>query len=64
MTTRKPFTVAAAVIFLLMAAAHLYRLLAPFPVTVAGAELPQSISLAALLITAVLGLMLLRESRY
>lgn len=63
MTERKPFTTVAAGIFLLMALAHLYRLVAPFEVTVAGTALPQWASVVALLVTGLLALMLLREAR-
>jgi hypothetical protein len=59
----KPFTLVAAAIFLLMALAHLYRLIAGFPVTVAGHELGQGISIFALVLTAVLSVGLLREAR-
>ena len=63
MTTRRPFTFIAAAIFLLMALAHLYRLLAPFPVTIGATELPQWVSIVALAITAGLSAILFRESR-
>lgn len=59
----KPFTTLAALIFAIMALAHLYRLVRPFEVVVAGADLPQWVSIAALLVTGVLSLMLWRESR-
>ena len=59
----KPFTTLAAVVFGLMALAHLYRLVRPFEVNVAGTVLPQSVSIAALAVTAVLSLMLWREAQ-
>ena len=63
MTARRPFTSLAAAIFALMALAHLYRLLSPFPVTVGGTEIPQWVSIAALVVTGGLAAMLFRESR-
>ena len=48
---RKPFTTIAAVIFGLIALAHLYRLIDPFPVTIHGHSLGQGASIIALLIT-------------
>lgn len=59
----KPYTTIAAVLFGIMALVHLYRLVRPFEVVVAGANLPQWVSVVALLVTGVLSLMLWRESR-
>ena len=59
----KPFTTIAAIIFALMALVHLYRLVRPFDVVVGGTVLPQSVSIAALVITALLSVMLWREAR-
>ena len=59
----KPFTALAAAIFAIMAAAHLYRLVRPFEVVVGGTTVPQSVSIAALVVTAVLAVMLWREAR-
>ena len=59
----KPFTRIAALIFALMALAHLYRLFRPFDVVVAGWSVPQWVSIAACLVTAALAAMLWRESR-
>jgi hypothetical protein len=59
----KPFTTLALIIFALMAFAHLYRLLRPFEVVVAGNVVPQWVSFPALLVAALLALMIGRESR-
>lgn len=59
----KPFATLAALIFAVMALAHLYRLVRPFDVVVAGTPVPQWASVAALAVTGLLALMLWRESR-
>ena len=59
----KPFTKLAALLFGLVALAHLYRLVRPFDVVVAGADVPQWVSFAGLVVPGVLSLMLWRESR-
>lgn len=59
----KPFTMLAILLFALIALAHLYRLVRPFEVVVAGTPLPQWVSIMGLLVTAGLALMLWRESR-
>ena len=58
----KPFTTIAAAIFLMMALVHAYRLIAEFPIVIAGAVLGQTISLVALVVTAILSLGLFREA--
>ena len=63
MTARRPFTMLAAVIFLLMALVHVYRLIVGFDVSVGGTHLPQSISWIALVVTALLAAMLFLEAR-
>ena len=63
MTARRPFTMLAAVIFLLMALVHIYRLVVGLDVSVAGTPLPQSISWIALAVTGLLAVMLYREAR-
>ena len=63
MGSRKPFTLIAAIIFGLMALAHLYRLAVPFEVVVGPRVLPQWASIVALVVTGGLSWMLLRESR-
>ena len=57
----KPFTLVAAAIFMLMAAVHLYRLVAPFPVVVGAVNIGQDISWIALAVTALLSAGLFRE---
>lgn len=59
----KPFTMLAAIIFLLMGLAHLYRLIRPFDVVVAGTDIPPGASAAAAVVTLGLALMLWREGR-
>ncbi len=59
----KPFTTVAAVLFALIAFAHLLRLLLGWEVTVNGMVVPEWASGPGLVITAGLALMLWRESR-
>ena len=59
----KPFTVAAAVLLGIVALAHLYRLIRPFEVTVAGDAIPQWVSVVGLVVSGGISLMLWRESR-
>jgi hypothetical protein len=59
----KPFTTVAVLIFGLIALAHLYRVVRPFEVIVAGCSIPQWASIAGLLVASILALMLWRESR-
>ena len=63
MNARKPFTLIAAAIFLLMAVAHLYRIAIGFDVTVGGTAIPQWVSWIALAVTGLLAVMLFREAR-
>ncbi len=63
MTTRKPFTMIAAVIFLLMALAHIYRLVVGFPIMAGGSAVGQGVSWVALFIAGGLSFMLFREAR-
>ena len=64
MNTRKPFTLLAAVIFLLMALIHVYRVLfAHFQVVLGSHAIPELISLVAIVVAGLLSLMLFRESR-
>ena len=62
MSGRRPWTTVAAIIFLLMALVHLYRLVAPFDVTIGPCHLPQWASIVGLLVAGLLSVMLLRES--
>jgi hypothetical protein len=59
----KPFTTLAAVLFALIALAHLCRLIWGLEVVVGGTTLPQWVSLPGLIVAAGLALMLWRESR-
>jgi hypothetical protein len=59
----RPFTFVAAIIFLLMAAVHVYRLLTDFQVTIGSHSIPQSVSWIAIVVAGGLGVMLLREAR-
>ena len=63
MAGSKPFTLIAAILFGLMAAAHFYRSISGFPIVVAGHEVSQAVSWVALVITAVLSGGLFREAR-
>lgn len=63
MSRNKPFTTIAAIVFLLMALAHLYRIAVGFDVTVGAAQIPQWVSWIALIVTGLLATMLFRESR-
>jgi hypothetical protein len=53
----------AAAIFLLIALAHLYRIVVGVDVSVAGTHISQSVSWLALLFTGLLAAMLFREAR-
>ena len=59
----KPFTTLAAVVLGLIALAHLYRLLRPFEVVVAGSAVPQWVSAAGLIVAGGIAIMLWREAR-
>ena len=59
----KPYTTAAAVLLGVVALAHLYRLIQPFDVVVAGWAVPQWVSAVALVVTGGISVMLWRESR-
>jgi hypothetical protein len=63
MTPRRPFTMLAAAIFLLMALVHLYRLLFGLDVVVAGTPVSRSVSWLALAFTGFLAAMVYREAR-
>ena len=63
MTNRRPFTLIAAIIFLLMALVHLYRLVDGFSISIAGTEVGQGISIVALVVALVLSFGLFREAR-
>jgi hypothetical protein len=59
----KPFTTLAALLFGLIALAHLYRLVKGFEVVVSGTVIPQWLSAVGLVIGAGMALMLWREAR-
>jgi hypothetical protein len=59
----KPFTTIAAVIFVLIAFAHILRMFFGWEVMVNGMAVPKWASLAGLVIAAGLAVMLLREAR-
>jgi hypothetical protein len=63
MATRKLVLTAAALIFLLLAAASLYRLLVWFPINIGGVEIGQVGSFLGLVVGAGLSLMLFSEAR-
>jgi hypothetical protein len=59
----KPFTVLAALILFVVAAAHAYRLYAKLPVTVGPHDIPLWVSWPGAIVAGVLALMLVVESR-
>jgi len=59
----KPFTLAAAIIFAVMAVLHVYRLMTHFHVVLGSHEIPLSVSYAAIVVAGVLAWGLFRESR-
>ena len=59
----KPFTALAAILLGVIALAHLYRLISPFEVTVAGNAIPQWVSIAGLVVAGGISAMLWREAR-
>jgi len=59
----KPFTTLAAVIFGLVALLHLYRVIRPFELVIAGNAIPQWISIVGLIVAGLLAVMLWRERR-
>lgn len=63
MSARRPFTLIAGAIFALMSLIHLYRLAAPFEVTIGPCHVPQWLSAVAAAVAGLLSAMLFRESR-
>jgi hypothetical protein len=59
----KPFTIIAALIFFVVAAAHAYRAYSGFDVTLAGHAIPVMASWIAAAVSALIGVMLISESR-
>ena len=63
MGTRKLVLSAAAVIFLLIAVASLYRLLVGFPITIGGQEIGQVITFLVLVVSIAFSAMLFKEAK-
>jgi hypothetical protein len=63
MNRSRPFTLIAAIIFGIMALAHLYRLVTHFQIVLGSHPIPEWVSIIATLITGLLAVMLYRESR-
>jgi len=59
----KPSTTTAATVLGIVALAHLYRLIRPFDIVVAGWSAPQWVSIVGLVVAGGLSIMLWRESR-
>ena len=60
---RKPFTLIAAVLFLIVAAVHLYRLYSGFEVVIDAYVVPHAASWLGAAIAGPIGVMLLGEAR-
>jgi hypothetical protein len=63
MTTNKPFTMLAALIFLVMAVAHAYRIVTHFQIVLGSHTIALAISWVAILVTLVMAWGLYREAR-
>ena len=63
MDRARPFTWIASAIFAVMAVVHIYRLIRPFDVAIAGCHLPQWVSAIGAIVAAGLSWMLCREAR-
>ena len=63
MTTNRPFTLLAAVIFALMALVHLYRIVTHFQIILGSHVIPMTASWIAIAITGLMAVMLYRESQ-
>ncbi len=63
MNGRRPFTTLAAVIFLLMALIHVYRLVTHFQIIIGNQSIPEWVSIFGIVVPGLLSLMLFRESR-
>lgn len=59
----RPFTNLAIVVLGIVALAHLYRLVRPFEIIVAGSVIPQWVSILGLIVAGGISVMLWRESR-
>jgi hypothetical protein len=60
---RKPFTLVAAIIFLIMALAHAYRAVTHFQIILGSHTIPDWASIVGLLVAGILSYGLFRESR-
>lgn len=60
----KVFTFIGALVFLVVSGAHLYRLYAGLDVTIGGYDIPMWVSYVGASVAALLGVMLLAESRH
>jgi hypothetical protein len=63
MTTNRPFTMLAALIFLVMAVAHAYRVVTHFQIVLGSHTIALAISWVAIVVTLVMAWGLYRESR-
>ncbi|MEO7602576.1 MAG: hypothetical protein ABIS39_04855 [Sphingomicrobium sp.] len=63
MTARRPFTLIAAMLFAIMAAVHVYRLVTDFQIIVGTYSIPISVSWVATALLALLAIMLFREAK-
>jgi hypothetical protein len=59
----RPFTVIGAIVLLIVAAVHTWRVTEGLPVMVAGHDIPMQVSWAAAAISGFLGMMLIVELR-
>lgn len=59
----KPFTKIAAVLFGIAALVHIYRLISPFGIVIAGNEIPQGASYILIIVALLLCIGLWRESK-
>ena len=62
MTSHKPFTLIAALLFAIMAVAHVYRLATGFQITIGSHSIPVGLSWIATALLALLAVMLFREA--
>ena len=63
MLTNRPFTLIAAIIFLVMGLVHVYRLLTHFQIIIGSHVIGLGVSWLALAVTLAMALLLFREAR-
>lgn len=63
MIARKPFTLIAAILLLIVSVAHAYRLVTHFSVSVDGSAVPMVASWIGVAVAGLLGVMILVEAR-